>query len=164
MISKLDRELILRLQQAGRLSYVALARALQVSERTVRNRIKKLLDRNIIRITAVPNLDTLGYSFMGIVGLQVRLSDLRIIAQQLANHPNVCFLANVTGTYDFIAVVVGKSAREFSDFMESFISPIPGILRTETFVSLNIYKGQTGTLDIAQLINTLPVSSAKAAK
>ena len=46
-----------------------------------------------------------------------------------------------------MAVVVAKSSQEFADFVQNAISSIPGILRTETFVNLNIYKGQAVTLD-----------------
>lgn len=161
MIDRLDQKLVLQLQKTGRLSYVTLAKSLRVSERTVRNRVKNLLDKGIIKITAVPDLDALGYSFIGIVALQVRLADLRAVAGELTRHSNVCYLANVTGRYDFIAIVVTRSPREFADFMENVISAIPSILRTETFVNLNIYKGQGNGLDTGQLISNLDISSLR---
>ncbi len=160
-IDKLDRELILDLQKNGRRSYMDLAKMLTVSEGTVRARFKKLVDKGIIKITAMPELDKLGYNFMGIVGLQVRLADLREVADQLTKNPNVCYLANVTGRYEFIAIVVTKSAEEFADFMENVISAIPSILRTETFVSLHIYKGHATGLDTTQLVTNLDIPPAK---
>lgn len=158
-MDKLDQKLVLQLQESGRVSYVALAKLLRVSERTVRNRIKNLLDKGIIKITALPDLDALGYNFIGIVALQVRLADLRAVAEELVRHANVCYLANVTGRYDFIAIVVARSSREYADFMENVISAIPSILRTETFVNLNVYKGQGNGLDTGQLISNLDISS-----
>ncbi len=160
-IDKLDRELILDLQKNGRRSYMDLAKMLTVSEGTVRARFKKLVDKGIIKITAMPELDKLGYNFMGIVGLQVRLADLREVADQLTKNPNVCYLANVTGRYEFIAIVVTKSAEEFADFMENVLSAIPSILRTETFVSLHIYKGHATGLDTTQLVTNLDIPPAK---
>lgn len=160
-MDELDKEIIMQLQNAGRLSYVALAKSLQVSERTARNRVKNLLSNGIIKITAVPNLGGLGYNFIGIVALQVRLADLRTVAAELTKHSNVCYLANVTGRYEFIAIVVTQSPRQFADFVENVMSTIPGILRTETFVNLNIYKGQGNGLDTGQLIGDLEVSLPK---
>lgn len=157
MIDNLDKKLVLELQKDGRRSYVELAGKLGVTEGTVRNRIKRLLEDNILDITAVPQLDKLGYDFIGIVGMQVQLAHLREVASQLIAHPNVCYLANVTGTYEFIAVIVAKSSREFADFMESVVSAIPYILRTETFVSLRTYKGKVFGLDTVQLISKLDV-------
>jgi Lrp/AsnC family transcriptional regulator for asnA, asnC and gidA len=154
-MDKLDQEIILDLQKNGRRSYMDLAKMLHVTEGTVRNRLKRLLEQGVIRVTAIPDLEKLGYNFMGIVGIQTRLADLKSVAEQLAKNPNVCYLVNVTGQYEFIAIVVTRSSKEFAHFMENVIPSIPSILRTETFVALNIYKGHQNVLDTAQLINNL---------
>ncbi len=159
MIDRLDRELILELQKSGRQSYIDLAKLLGVSETTIRSRVKHLLNKGIIKITAIPDLEALGYRFIGIVGIQVRLADLRAVADQLTRHANICYLANVTGRFDFIAIVVTKSSSEFADFVENVISAIPSISRTETFVNLRIYKGQVIGLDTGHLVSKLDVSA-----
>lgn len=160
-IDKLDQRLILELQEDGRSAYLELAKVLNVAEGTVRNRFKKLVDKAVIKVTAIPDLDKLGYSFMGIVGMQVRLSDLRAVAEQLCRQPNVCYLVNVTGRYDFLAIVLAKSSKEFAYFMENVVSGIPNIIRTETFVALNIYKGRENWLDTTQIINNLNIPTAE---
>jgi len=164
VLNKFDQELIEQLQQDGRLSYIDLAKLLHISERTVRNRLKNLLESGIINITAMPNLDKLGYGFIGIVGLQVHLANVKKIGQALAKHPNVCYLANVTGAYDFIAIIIAQSTREFAAFMEEHVSSIPNVAKTETFVTLNIYKGKPGILDMSQLISALPVAVSRKIK
>ncbi len=151
-IDQTDQKLIQELQRNGRQPYVHLAKMLEVSEGTVRARVKNLLDRNIIRITATPDPHFIGCDFIGIVALQVRIADLAKVAEELSRAPNVCYLANVTGRYEFIAIVMTPSAREFSDFVEKEISAIPGITRTETFVTLKTFKGRMSVLDLAQLI------------
>ena len=72
-IDELDKKLILELQRNGRCTYMDLAKMLSVAEGTVRNRLKKLINDDIVKITAIPDLDKFGYDFMGIVGLQVPL-------------------------------------------------------------------------------------------
>jgi len=160
-IDELDQKLILGLQKDGRRTYMDLASALGVTEGTIRNRLRKLVDQGIIKIAAIPELDKLGYGFMGIVGMQVRLADLRAVADQLSENPNVCYLANVTGRYEFIAIVITKSSEEFAAFMENVISGIPSILRTETFVNLHSYKGQVIGLDAGDFVGNLDVSLPK---
>jgi Lrp/AsnC family transcriptional regulator for asnA, asnC and gidA len=160
-IDKLDQEIMLDLQKNGRRSYMDLAKMLHVTEGTVRNRLKRLLDQGIIRVTAIPDLEKFGYGFMGIVGIQTRLADLRSVAEQLAKYPNVCYLANVTGQYEFLAIVLTRSSKEFASFMESVIPAIPSISRTETFVTLNIYKGRGNVLETAQLIGGLETAQPK---
>ncbi|MCL0069973.1 Lrp/AsnC family transcriptional regulator [Dehalococcoidia bacterium] len=155
MIDELDRKLIQELQRSGRQSYVDLARMLGVVEGTVRKRVKDLQDRKIIKIVAVPNPRELGYSFISIMGLQVRMADLRKVADDLAQKPNVCYLAFVTGRYDLMAIIMTRSSEELSHFIETEISAIPSILRTETFVNLDIIKGGAPWLDTTQLISNL---------
>lgn len=155
MPDKLARELILQLQKDGRQSNVKLASELGVSERTVRNRLDALLKKKVIKITAIPNLEYFGYDFIGIVGLQIQLLSLSTIKKTLVEQPNICYLANVAGRYDLIFIAITKSSKEFATFMENVISIIPGIIRTETFVSLNLYKGEITGLDTSKLINLL---------
>ena len=155
------QKLIMYLQKDGRRSCMNLAKILDVTVGTIRNRLKKLMDQGIIKISAIPELDKLGYGFIGIVGMQVRLADLRTVAEQLVQNPNICYLANVTGSYEFIAIVLTRSSSEFAEFIENVISPIPSIVRTETFVTLNIYKGRGNGLDTTQLVSNLDISSSE---
>jgi len=159
MIDDIDRDLIMELQRDGRENYTDLAKSLHVSETTVRNRMKRLLDKDIVRITAIPSLETLGFNFMGIMGIQVQLGYLSTVAKRLMEHPNVCYLAEVTGRYDLIALVIAKSASEYSELVESLIAPLPSILRIETSVSLHNYKGQIIGTDASHLISIPEVTS-----
>ena len=161
MIDVFDKNLISQLQTDARISHVRLAKLLWANERTVRNRMKNLFSKGIIKATVVPNLASLGYNFIGIMGLQVRLGDLRKVAEQLSNHPCVCYLANVTGRYEFIAIIVTKTSKEYSEFVETVISAMPSVLKTETFVSLNIYKGHETGLDTRQLVNAIDVEKPR---
>lgn len=161
MVDELDRKLMLELQKSGRQSYVDIARTLGVVEGTVRKRVKYLLDRNIMKIVATPNPRQLGYNFISIMGMQVRMADLRKVAENLAQKPNVCYLAFVAGRYDLVAMVMTRSSEELSHFIEEEISAVPSILRTETFVSLDIIKGGWPGLDTTQLISSIDVSPPK---
>jgi Lrp/AsnC family transcriptional regulator for asnA, asnC and gidA len=164
MIDELDRKLIQELQKSGREGYVALAKMLGVVEGTVRKRVKDLLGKNVIKIVAVPNPRALGYSFLSIMGLQVRMADLRKVAETLAQQPNVCYLAFVTGRYDLMAIIMTRSSEELSHFIENEISALPSILRTETFVNLDIIKGEWPGLDTTQLISNIEISQPKSDK
>jgi Lrp/AsnC family transcriptional regulator for asnA, asnC and gidA len=161
MIDRLDQKLIQELQDDGRKSYVDLAHKLGVVEGTVRKRIKDLIGRNIIKIVAVISPRQLGYDFISIMGLQVRMADLRGVAESLAQKPNVCYLAFVTGRYDLVAIIITRSSEELSQFIEKEISALPSVLRTETFVNLDIIKGGWPGLDTTQLIRSFNTSPAK---
>jgi len=157
MIDELDRKLIKELQKDGRQTYVELGRTLGVVEGTMRKRVKNLIDKKMLKIVAVPNLSELGYRFMNVMALQVRMADLRMVADALVEKPNVCHLAFVTGRYDLIAIIVTRTPEELSRFIEHEISAIPSILRTETFVELDVIKGGWLGMDTTQLIINLEI-------
>ncbi|MFQ6115108.1 MAG: Lrp/AsnC family transcriptional regulator [bacterium] len=159
MTDELDRKLIQELQKDGRKGYVDLASGLGVVEGTVRKRVKHLLDRNIVKIVAVPNLRELGYGFVTILAVQVSVADMRKVATNLAQNQHVCFLAFVTGRFDLIAIVVTRTPEEYSHFWESELSTIPGVLRTEAFVNLDIIKGSAGLLDTIELVRNFDIPS-----
>ena len=159
MKDHLDLQMIQELQKDGRESYADLAKKLGVVEGTIRRRLKQLLHKEIVKIVAMPNLRKIGYSIISIMGLQVNMVDLRKVADKLAQNPNVCYLAFVTGRYDLMAIIVARSSNELSKFIEREISAIPSILRTETFVNLDIIKGGWLMLDTVELLSNLNVSS-----
>ena len=158
MADKLDLKLIEELQKNGKQSYVDLSNKMGVVEGTIRNRVNELLYKNLIKIVALPNLYQLGYSLICIMALEVKMSDLEKVGEYLAKKPNICYLAFVTGRYDLIAIIVARSPKELSRFIKEEISVMPSILRTETFVNLDIIKGGWPELDTTQLIRDLQKS------
>ena len=148
MYDELDRRLIEELQKNGRESYTNLAKTLGVVEGTVRKRLKGLLDRDIIKIVAIPNLLRLGYNLMIIMALDVRIGDIRKVGNHLAEKPNVLYLTSVTGRYDIMVMIAARSTQELNEFIEDEISTMPSVLKTETFVTLDIIKAGMGLLAV----------------
>ena len=161
MIDKAGQKIIQELQRDGRESYSSLAKSLGIVEGTVRKRIKRLMQEDILKIVAVPNVRKLGYGFMAIMGIQVRMENLRTLMDNLVRNKHVCYLVWITGKWDLMAIVVARSSEEFSQFVEKELSVIPGVLRTETFVNLDTVKGAWGLLDTKQLISDLDISSLR---
>jgi Lrp/AsnC family transcriptional regulator for asnA, asnC and gidA len=153
MVDDLDLSIIQILENDGRKNYTDIARQLGVVEGTVRKRVKNLIDKKLIRIRATPNPQEIGFSVIAFMGLQVQISALRHVAQILESKPHVQWLSFVTGRYDLIAIVIEKSTQELSKFIEEEISAIPSIVRTETFVNLDIVKGLLS--DTVPLIETI---------
>ena len=157
MIDELDLKIIIELQRDGRQTNIELARKLGVVEGTIRKRVKALQDNKYMRIVAVPHLRELGYKCVSTIAMQVQLKLLRKVGEALAEKPNVGYLAFITGRYDLLAVVMTPTSDDISTFIEKEITPIPGILRTETFVNLDVIKGGWYGIDTTQIVNTLTI-------
>ena len=155
MIDNIDQGIIQELQRNGRENFVDIAEKLGVVEGTVRNRLNKLLENNILKIVAVPNMLALGYRFVAIMGFQVNMPEMRKVAKELSKNQHICYLAWVTGKYDLMAIIITRSPQELASVIENEFSCIVDILRMETFVNLDILKGAWGVPDTTQLISNL---------
>jgi len=142
MLDELNQKLVQELQRNGRQSYTELAKMLGVSEGTIRKRVKDLQKHGVIKIAAVVNPYKVGYNFMSIMAMQIKMSDLQQVGKMLAQKPNVYYVAFVTGRYDLIVMIMSRTPQELSEFIKKYISSIPSIIRTETFVNLEIIKSQ----------------------
>ena len=86
-IDATDRQIIALLQADGRASNVDIARAVGVTEGTVRKRVERLLSEGIIRVVAVPNVDKLGLEVETVIMLKVDLGQATRAGDALAVMP-----------------------------------------------------------------------------
>lgn len=139
-MDEINKIIIQELQSDGRQSYTKIAHILGVTEGTIRKRVKALHKQGIMNIRAVLNPNKVGYELVCMMAMQVKMADLLKVAEMLAEKPNVYYLAFVTGRYDMLALVLARTPEELSNFIKEHISSMPSILRTETFVNLEILK------------------------
>jgi Lrp/AsnC family transcriptional regulator for asnA, asnC and gidA len=140
----LDRKIIEILQIDGRASNARIAREVGVSEGTVRRRLRRLIQDNVAKIIAVPNLDRMGYSTAALIGLQTAPGQLDAVADSIAEMKEVHYVAITTGAYDVFAWVGMTSTEDLGNFLRNKIGSISGVTRTETFVNLSIRKRTYG--------------------
>ncbi len=135
-----DRAIVKILMEDGRASNARIARDVSVSEGTVRRRLRRLVDEDVINIVAVPNLDKMGYSTVALIGLQTAPGHLDTVADAITAMERVHYVAITTGAFDVFAWLGMESTEDLGVFLRTKIGSIPGITRTETFVNLTIKK------------------------
>lgn len=143
-MDKLDQRIIGELELDGRQTNIALATKLGVSEATVRRRIHRLLDEEIIKVTAVPDPAKVGIDTIAVVAIQVRLQSLDHVADALARNPNVHYVAHTAGQFDIVVWGLFHSTQELTDFLKRDVASIPGVERTETLINLDVKKRTLG--------------------
>jgi len=146
MIDNTDYQLILMLQANAREKNVAIAENLGISEAGVRKRLARLIEENIIELTALPNLAKLGYHSTAFVGLHIRQGLIEQVAKRLTEHPDVHFVGIMAGQYDILIWVARQSAGHLAIFLKEDLPKISGIERTETFILLEMKKRTQGRL------------------
>ena len=139
-----DLKVICLLQMDGRASNANIARELGVSEGTVRRRIRRLIHEDVIKITALPSLEKLGYATTALIGQKTQPGKADDVAETLPAFDEVHYVDVTTGAYDVFLWVALGSAESLGTFLYNKIAAIEGMQRTETFVNLAIKKRTYG--------------------
>ena len=139
-MDELDRKLIELLQVNGRASNARIARQVGVSEGTVRRRLRRLIQDEIIRVVAVPDPQKMGLNTIALIGIQAEPDKIDSVAAKLSELPEAQYISLTTGSYDIFIWVALPSSEELGRFLRQKVGVTVGVRRTETFVHLAIIK------------------------
>jgi Lrp/AsnC family transcriptional regulator, regulator for asnA, asnC and gidA len=152
MLDEIGQNIIKELQEDARQSFREIGRKLDVSEGTVRNRVKSLISSDTMKISAVPNPEKLGLNFMCVMCIEVKVGAAEKVEQALIKSANVYYLSGCTGTFDIIGIFMFRAPHDFDEFVKDVIAKIPEITRTSTFVVMHVSRSPwEHNLDVAAL-------------
>ena len=134
----IDIDIIAILQRNGRTSYSSLAEAVHLSPSSVRERVAKLLDAGVIRISAIQPGGISRSRFS--IGLGILASgDIEGIREHLLATANIDFAARTHGNYDFIATVNGHVSEEVLQVIEE-LRALPEVASLDSWTHLDLVK------------------------
>ena len=137
----MDQKIIEMLTSDGRVGNNAIARRLDVSEGTVRNRIKKLTESEMLRVSGRINPEMIPDRQLFLLGIKVSASkNLCNVAEAIAREPEVQSVYITTGRYDLIAEVWLPVKHGLIDFINGPMVAIDGIVSTESFLAMRSMK------------------------
>jgi Lrp/AsnC family transcriptional regulator for asnA, asnC and gidA len=139
-IDSLDQRIIDLLMQDARQSSIDLAKQLDVDASTVRRRMKKLLDEEIIHVVALPEPERVGLTAEAVIALDVTQEHIKSALQLLRDNTRVRWAAATSGRYDVMAYVWCYSINDLYQFIENELSKIEGIRNSETFICMQVEK------------------------
>ena len=140
----LDLKIIEMLRRDGRVSNAGIARSVDVSEGTVRRRLKRLIDENLIEVRVLLNL---GRKARTVVGVHVDPQRIDDVLTNVSGLDGVTFACITTGRYDMIVWAEAENSELLSQLITKTIGIIPGVQRTETHVVLSQAHGGGPTSD-----------------
>jgi Lrp/AsnC family transcriptional regulator for asnA, asnC and gidA len=139
-LDRVDCQLVRLLQKDGRMPNNAIAQELDISEFTVRRRMKRLLDTGIIRIVAVANPIDLGFEIAGNLKIKIDLKKADQVLNKLKKIDSLIWVALTTGGSDIDVEFVARSLKEFHELIFKKISKIDGVQSTETSLMVQLVK------------------------
>lgn len=136
----LDLAILSLLQRDGRRPFTEIAQTLGVSEGTVRNRVYRLLDEQIIQIVGQVDPEHLGFDAPAIMGVSVQPSEVEAAAEKIAAFGEVSYLLLVSGEYDLIVEAMCEDREHLSQFLNQKLRKVPGVQSVNTFLILKTIK------------------------
>lgn len=132
-IDEVDRGIVAALIADGRSSAAQIARALGgVTERAVRYRLQRLVDRGVLRVSAVVDPRALGYGVIADVFIEVAAGELRRVAERLVEHERVSYVAASIGRGDLSVQVCARDSEELAALVADLVASIAGVKKAQT--------------------------------
>ncbi len=148
---ELDFQLMQSLQRDGRESFSDLAKKLGIAVSTVSKRYVNLVDRGILKIIGRVDPNKVGFNSYASILVQVEgIEGVARVAKEIAQLPEVSFLAMRTGEYDLEVNVMCCDNNHLLDLMNNHLYRIEGIRKTETVMYLKVYKWGQPELSLVQ--------------
>jgi Lrp/AsnC family transcriptional regulator for asnA, asnC and gidA len=138
-LDEVSKQLVEELQRDGRRSYAALAETVGLSEAAVRQRVRRLLDENVMQIVAVTDPLTVGFTRQALVGIRAE-GNLRDIADKLAGLPELEYVVVCAGSFDILVELVCEDDEHLLRVLDDSVRSIEGVREAETFVYLRLVK------------------------
>jgi DNA-binding Lrp family transcriptional regulator len=135
-LDELDLKLIEALKGDALQTQTELAPKLGTSPSTIKRKLQRLLDKNIIRIVALTDPAVLGYNTRATIGINAQPHKVDAVAQELASFQNVHHVVINTGNFDLIVSVDFKGSEELSRFVREDLGNVQGLVSHETMVCL----------------------------
>ena len=149
------REKILTfIEKNSRIDLKELAVVLGVEEAAVMNELEAMENENIIcGYHTLINWDKAGVEKVSAL-IEVRVTPQRgmgfdKVAERIYNYPEVNSVYLISGSFDLLVTIEGKSLREVSQFVSEKLSALDSVLSTQTNFILKKYKDH-GTIMAAK--------------
>jgi len=137
-IDQLDKQILTKLIEDGKIPYTDIAKQLFVSSGTIHVRMKKMEQLGIVKGSSlIVDYHKLGFDVTAFLGIYLDKSSLYDeVAEQLKQISEVVEANYTTGLYSIFAKIVCKDTNHLRLILHDKIQKISGIQRTETFISL----------------------------
>ena len=138
-LDALDRSILAALQLDGRRPFRVIARDLDVSEGTVRTRVRKLEESGVLRILAFVDPLKLGDALIAVINVRVSSAFHEAVATQISSWDEVSYVSSVLGAYDLSIQAMTSSVTGLWELARR-TEELEGVLGVESLIELHVHK------------------------
>ncbi len=152
------KDILKILEKDGRTTVDQIATMTGTPAQEVAKQVKKAeKDRTILKYKAIINWNKLEDEQVSAL-IEVKVAPQRdvgfdAIAERIYRFPQARTVYLVSGTYDLLILVTGKTMHEVSDFVAQKLAPVEGVQSTVTHFLLKAYKEDNEILAEREKVN-----------
>ncbi len=140
-LDELDRLILVQLQEDGRKPLREIGRSLEVSEATVRTRVKRLQSAGILNIVAYVDPMQVGNYTLSLLLVQVDPQHHDNAVETLVQRPEVSYLSStLSGRADLLVEFSAGDDQHKWEFVNHVVRSIPGVTHTEILSIVQTHK------------------------
>lgn len=137
-LDETDMKILSALYADASISVPQLSKQLGVNLSVTYSRIKRLQKRGIIeRFTVQVNEDSLGMRAGALAGLNIDPKQRESVLKEIESVEGARLIREVTGRFDIIVNLKGKSLDELHRAVYDVIGKIPGVMHAEVFMEVS---------------------------
>lgn len=137
---EIDRSIIELLRRNGRATNQQVAISLGLAAATVSARIRRMEDADALRVVAVSDFSAHGYNVLLEVAIEVEGRPAALVANELAEIPEVFAAHLVTGRHDIDLLIALRSVDDLAPLLFEKISRIKGIRSLTPAIAVDVVK------------------------
>ena len=127
-MDEVDLEIINKLKEDARMSYLKIGKQLGRSAKTVQTRYKKLKEKNVIWISTI-SIDISKIGYQGKAYLMITNApnqDPNLTIQTLNQMQDVFIVAEILGDFDILAITLLRNVESFNNLVQE-IKALPSV-------------------------------------
>jgi Lrp/AsnC family transcriptional regulator for asnA, asnC and gidA len=138
-IDEVDQKILSYLIKDARMPFLEIARECGISGAAIHQRVKKLQDAGIIdgsRFIVKP--EALGFRVCAFVGISLdHAHQYKAVVKKIESISEIVECHFITGNYTFLVKMLCRDNQHLMDVLINTLQNIPGVSKTETFISLD---------------------------
>lgn len=139
-LDELDRSILRLLREDGRRSNADIARAVGVSQPTVRQRLDRIVHSGAAYVTVRVNPAVIGFPVDAVINIKVLGRNVREVGEQIAALENVAYVGYLSGPYDIQVEAFLRSNDHLFQFLTEELTPTDGVASVETSIVMRTEK------------------------
>jgi Lrp/AsnC family transcriptional regulator, leucine-responsive regulatory protein len=135
-MDRIDRQILMRLQDNARIKKSEMARALDLPATTLQERIRRLEKKGVIKkYQVVVDPEMLGFSVQAFVAVTLNKhesSNIRDFEKSIKTIPNIKACYHLSGRFDYMLHLVARDLNQLGVLVKTRITSLPDFGRCET--------------------------------